>query len=226
MNRRPRVDDLRVGRRPFVNSRPRPNLLIRSRAVLARQTKVRLACWDGNGTTPMASLAPSRQRHGGGRTAPPAAEDEAAGSLAHPGRLSHRGRRRGGTLPSGRAAVLVLVLLSCDPDPVLPALVDPAGRAHDRGLRRRSPSGLANQGRHRGAHADRRHLHRERRVRAQLRGSPDRLRGIPAHGGQRCGGEHPAVPGTVQGIPGCIHARLRPGLDLDLWHGRTDTSWS
>src|SRR5439155_2167290 len=114
---------------------------------------------DGNGTTPMAPLAPARQGRGGGRTAPPTAEDQDTGPVAHAGRVPHRGRQRGRSLPSGRTPVLVLVLLARHPDPLVPALVDPARRTDDRRVRRWSPRGFSDQGRDRGTHADIRDLH-------------------------------------------------------------------
>src|SRR5438034_877578 len=91
----------------------------------------------------MAPLAAAPEIRGGR-----AAEEEVAeptpttATVPSSRRLSDRGRRRGRTVSRGWRPVFVLVLFPDHPDPLLPALVDPAGRPHDRRLRRRPPRAL------------------------------------------------------------------------------------
>src|SRR5437667_11571534 len=129
----------------------------------------------------MAPLAAAPEIRGGR-----AAEEEVAeptpttATVPSSRRLSDRGRRRGRTVSRGWRPVFVLVLFPDHPDPLLPALVDPAGRPHDRRLRRRPPRGLADQGGHRRPDAGLRDLHRQRHPPAEPRPPTARIRGPAA----------------------------------------------
>src|SRR5467141_3278232 len=115
------------------------------------------------GITPLAALAPPSQRRSGG--APAGALPRETAAKGPPSRrVSDRGRQRGRPLPRGRPSFLVLVVLAGHPDPIVLALVDPAGGSDDRGLRRRTPRGFADQSGDRRPHARLRDLHRERHV--------------------------------------------------------------
>src|SRR5207245_1912780 len=97
----------------------------------------------------------------GGAPHPRAAEGPDTHPVAPAGRGPKPRRQRSRSLPPRGSAVLVLVLVPRHPDPFVPAVVDPARRADDRRVRRRSPRGFPDQSGHRGAHADFRDLHRQ-----------------------------------------------------------------
>src|SRR6267378_469374 len=172
----------------------------------------------GYGITPLVALAAPSQRRSGGAPAG-ALPREAAAEGPSSRRVPDRGGQRGRPLPWGRPSLLVLVVLAGHPDPLVPALVDPAGGSDDRGLRRRTPRGLADQGGDRRPHARIRDLHRERHVRTQLRVPSSRCGRFFARGDQRCGREHPAFPAPLQGVHDLVPLGLRQRLDDDLRDG-------